>query len=160
MKKFKKPIEEIGIILGDPKYFEISGEKIVNERKLAQNSVSISSTTAFMGLETIDEEDELLLNISDEIVGMSPEKKKENDRNIELLKYIKRDMIDYENEKLTLMKKNQFLLKQFQFFQKKKKEIDNRIASAQNELLAVDAELEVVEKSISELEAKKKNLLQ
>lgn len=107
---------------------------------------------------TVDD-DEFLLNISDEILGMSPERMKQNDQNRELIKYVQRDLTNYEIEKLDLAKKGKSLLSQFQLLQKEKKETAKRIASIKNELMALDAELEDIQKTIVEIEAKKKLLL-
>lgn len=165
MKKFIPPLENFEKILGNPKYFGISN-KDEDQLNLASPSTSVdlkkSPNSVFTPLSanlSVEEEDELLLNISDDIVGMSPEKKKQNDQNRELLKYLQRDLTNYENEKLDLLKKNKSLLNHFEMLQKKKVETAKCIALNKNELMALDLELENIQKIISEIEAKKELLL-
>lgn len=174
VKKCKAQMGEIGTVLGNPKYFEVLVDNVkqqVFEREKESTSTIASGPSTSTALEsqhltcstlldslTVDD-DELLLNISDEILGMSPERKKQNDQNRELIKYLQRDLTDYEIEKLDLVKKGKSLLSQFHLLQKEKNETAKRIASIKNELMVLDAELEEIQKTIVKIEAKKKLLL-
>lgn len=108
------------------------------------------------------EEDTFCSLIPDTLLNksFSPAELREFKQNQTLLSFLKRDLIKYQNEAQAKLKDKTTLVMQVHYLQKRKREIENNISSAENDLLVIDTELEPIEKTIKEMELQLKSLLE
>lgn len=92
--------------------------------------------------------------------SFSPVELREFNQNQTLLKFLKRDLFQYQNEEQAILKDKRSLVVQFQYLQKKRGEFEKSISSAENELLTINTELAQIEKTIKEMELELKRFFE
>lgn len=108
------------------------------------------------------EEDTFCSLIPDTLLNksFSPAELREFKQNQTLLNFLKRDLILYQNEAQAKLKDKTTLVMQVHSLQKRKREIEKNMSSAENEILAIDSELVPIEKTVKEMESELKSLLE
>lgn len=117
--------------------------EIKNDPKTSLDSKNDNSLGSLnMSAEEIFEfENNLLSQVSDDLLNMTAEDTKEYLQKQKLINMLEEDLMNLEREKNEVFIENRSIISQFKYLQSKKKEIEKKINETKNELIPIDAEL-------------------
>lgn len=157
-------------MFGNPNYFEKSNlsdsteeiyQEITYQSAPKSESMAPSTSTCLTGpaeenpginFDDIDDDDQMLLSISEEDLNKTIEETKEARQLKELLKYLKEDLKQLNSEKLVIIKEIKPFENKLQLLQHKKFEIGKTTFTARKQLTEFNIELAKIEEKITELD--------
>lgn len=178
--KILNPKIKIKKLFGNPNYFQkslypdlsnemeevyqdityCSSPNSTSETKIL--SISSASTTApkqNLVSDFQDDDDEIILSISEEILNETMEEQKKTKQKIELVNFLKQDLSELDLKKNAIIRELKPLENQYQFLLGKKLEIEKKTSAAQKEVSKFNIELVKVQTLIDEAEKKIETLL-
>lgn len=179
--KILNPKIKMKKIFGNPNYFEkrlypdltreveeifqdisyCSSSSVTPETNISSNSTATETLPKqnLVNIDDSDDDDELLLSISEEDLNKTIEEEKKIKQKNELVNFLKQDLSELNFQKLAIMKELKPLENQHQFLLGKRNEIEKNTCAARKEISKYNIELEKVQKLIDEAEKKVETLL-